>query len=74
MGFFPPNNAAQTNRATSYKYELDLGNDTKHSFWLVLSGFIGRIDDWNKRRLGVEIEGILASEGIELHSGTSSYS
>lgn len=70
MGFFPPNNAAQLNRATSYKYELALGDGSKHTFWLVLSGFIGRIDDWNKRRLGIEIEEILASEGIELHTNS----
>lgn len=28
----------------------------QHTFTIILSGFIGRIDDWSKRRLGIEIE------------------
>jgi len=32
------------------------------SFWVVLSGFIGRIDNYSKRRLGREIEALLEQE------------
>lgn len=32
------------------------------SFWIVLSGFIGRIDNYSKRRLGREIETLLEQE------------
>jgi len=38
-------------------YESDRGDGTK--VVIVLSGFIGRIDDFSKRRLGYEIEGLL---------------
>lgn len=50
---FPPEK--ETNlKLTSYKTQmkLDKGN---HKFWIVLSGFIGRISDQNKRRFGKEI-------------------
>jgi uracil-DNA glycosylase len=50
---------------TSYKTEVS-NNNTEVSFWVILSGFIGRIDDRNKRRLGLEIENIASMEGIEL--------
>lgn len=50
---------------TSYKTSQNISG-TEHNFWIVLSGFIGRIDDRNKRRLGKEIEDILNKENIEL--------
>lgn len=50
---------------TSYRASQN-SNGADHPFWIVLSGFIGRIDDRNKRRLGKEIEEILEREGIEL--------
>ncbi len=48
---------------TSYKTTRESG---KHNFWIIASGFIGRIDDWSKRRLGIEIEKICADENIQL--------
>jgi len=37
-----------------------------HTFRIILSGFIGRIDDWSKRRLGLEIENAIDELGINL--------
>lgn len=51
---------------TSYKTDVQFKNGETHQFWIVLSGFIGRIDDWNKRRLGKEVEGILKQVQIKL--------
>ena len=59
--FFPPNTNEPLNTLTSYKTIYK-----EHSFWIVLSGFIGRIDDRNKRRLGKEIEHILELENISI--------
>lgn len=67
--FFPPIDLKEPlNSLTSYKYipPQNGKNDAKHSFWIILSGFIGRIDDRNKRRLGKEIESILKAEKITL--------
>ena len=50
---------------TSYKTSQNI-DGKEYNFWVVLSGFIGRIDDRNKRRLGREIEEILTKESIEL--------
>jgi hypothetical protein len=50
---------------TSYRASQTI-DGTDHSFWIVLSGFICRIDDRHKRRLGKEIEDLLEREGIEL--------
>ncbi len=61
MSFFPPNSLESHSSLTSYSAKIQ-----DHSFTLVLSGFIGRIDDRNKRRLGKEIEAILQAEGIQL--------
>jgi len=61
INFFPPETTEPTNTLTSYKAVYE-----GHSFWIVLSGFIGRIDDRNKRRLGKEIEQILDLEKIVL--------
>ena len=64
---FPPNNHLEPlNALTSYKTTYCDNNGNKFSFWVVLSGFIGRIDDRNKRRLGKEIEKILDDEKIKL--------
>ena len=63
LKIFPPPATENWNTITSYQADLP---GTDHKFWIVLSGFIGRIDDRNKRRLGVEIEQILKQEGIEL--------
>jgi hypothetical protein len=64
---FPPqgNTESELPMLTSYKTRLILENRT-HEFWIILSGFIGRIDDRNKRRLGNEIEAILEKEQIIL--------
>ncbi|MDG1329014.1 MAG: uracil-DNA glycosylase family protein [Flavobacteriaceae bacterium] len=51
---------------TSYKTDVHFKNGETHQFWIVLSGFIGRIDDWSKRRLGKEIEEIFEKEEIKL--------
>ena len=63
LKMFPPPTNESWNTITSYQATL---KDTDHKFWIVLSGFIGRIDDRNKRRLGKEIEQILTSLKIEL--------
>lgn len=64
---FPPppkeNDSESDTKLTSYKYK-DEKQD--YSFWVILSGFIGRIDDVNKRRIGKEIEDILDLEAINL--------
>ena len=49
---------------TSYHTGVSFKNGDSHKFWIVLSGFIGRIDDWSKRRLGLEIEEILDKQQI----------
>jgi uracil-DNA glycosylase len=65
MRLFPPQMENYDPKTlTSYQVSQNIGFD--HHFWIVLSGFIGRIDDRNKMRLGKEIEGILEREGIEL--------
>lgn len=61
--FFPPESATFENIKSTTSYST-IFNGQK--LWIVLTGFIGRIDDWNKRRLGKEIEHILNVEGIEL--------
>ena len=53
LDLLPPNLKTQ-NKQTNYWSELD-GAPIR----IVLSGFIGRIDDYSKRRLGLEIEEIL---------------
>lgn len=63
LKIFPPETNENLNTITSYQTTL---KDTDHKFWIVLSGFIGRIDDRNKRRLGKEIESILSELKIEL--------
>lgn len=66
INLFPPDNATDSKYITSYKTKVDLDNEV-HEFWVVLSGFIGRIDDRNKRRLGKEIEEIIEKEKIRLN-------
>ncbi|WP_412464394.1 uracil-DNA glycosylase family protein [Flavobacterium mekongense] len=63
---FPPNSGEDLRTITSYKTSIKFENEDEHHFWIVLSGFIGRIDDRNKRRLGKEIENILSLEKITL--------
>jgi uracil-DNA glycosylase len=66
MRLFPPqmeNDDPMT--LTCYRASQTI-DGTDHHFWIVLSGFIGRIDDRNKRRLGKEVEAILEREGMEL--------
>lgn len=63
LKLFPPNSNENWEKITSYKYE---NIERNLSFWVVLSGYIGRIDDRNKRRLGYEIEDILKKENISL--------
>lgn len=67
FGLFPPKTKnSDIKSLTSYKTDVQFKNGEIHQFWIVLSGFIGRIDDWNKRRLGTEIEEIFKLEKIEL--------
>ena len=66
LNIFPHNTTQNTHEITSYQTSLILPNGTTHKFWIVLSGFIGRIDNRNRRRLGKEIEQILLSEKISL--------
>lgn len=63
FNFFSPDDATiKTSKSVgSYKSTFE-----GHTFTIVLSGFIGRIDDWSKRRLGVEIEDALNELGITL--------
>lgn len=58
---FPPKQANDRDSITSYYTNMD-----NHKFWIVLSGFIGRIDNRNKRRLGMEIEQIIEKEKISI--------
>lgn len=65
ISFFPPsNNLEPSNLLTSYRTKLSY--DDTDEFWIILSGFIGRIDDRNKRRLGKEIEKIFEDADIKL--------
>lgn len=61
--FLPPDN-------TSIKSAKEIGSYKStfqdHTFTVVMTGFIGRIDDWNKRRLGHEIDSILDELNIAL--------
>lgn len=41
-------------------------NTDDHKMWIVLSGFVGRIDNRNRRRLGKEIEEIIEKANIEI--------
>jgi hypothetical protein len=50
---------AKENHETYYYGELN-----RRRIAVVLSGFIGRIDDYSKRRLGKEIEALMAEFGI----------
>lgn len=63
LKLFPPDEGIDPKFITSYKTQMKIGKDN-HEFWIVLSGFIGRVDDRNKRRLGKEIEEIIGIEGI----------
>jgi uracil-DNA glycosylase len=65
LKMFPPLTEENWNTITSYQTSYNFDN-IEHKFWIVLSGFIGRIDDRNKRRLGKEIEHILEQENIRL--------
>ncbi len=60
---FPPAEGNDLKSISCYKAQTKFGKET-HEFWIILSGFIGRIDDRNKRRLGKEIEDIIELEDI----------
>ena len=62
LELYPP----ETTRQKHTSYIAQNGN---YDFAVVLSGFIGRIDDYAKRRLGQEIEGYCKLYGINLSSG-----
>ena len=64
--FNPKNTNESWEQLTSYETSIILDNGTEHKFWVVLSGFIGRIDNRNKRRLGKEIEEIIQRLNIKL--------
>ena len=67
VNLFPPKiDYTDIKELTSYKTNVIFANGETHEFWVLLSGFIGRIDDWSKRRLGKELETILLKEGITL--------
>lgn len=67
VNLFPPKtNEIDIKSLTSYKTDVKFKKGKVHQFWIVLCGFIRRIDDWSKKRLGNEIEGIFKTEGIEL--------
>jgi uracil-DNA glycosylase len=57
----PPNQDHDLDCITSYCTKVN-----NHNFWIVLSGFIGRIDNRNKRRLGMEIERIIEKENFKI--------
>ena len=57
LELYPPETTRQ--KHTSYRVQND-----KRDFAVLLSGFIGRIDDYAKRRLGQEIEGYFELYGI----------
>lgn len=61
MRIFPPQQSFDLDCLTSYNVVFE-----DYSFWIVLSGFIGRIDNRNKRRLGLEIEQIIEREKIKI--------
>ena len=61
LRIFPPHQKNNLDGLTSYFTNID-----NHKFWIVLSGFIGRIDNRNKRRLGMEIEQIIEKENINI--------
>mgnify|MGYP006444389983 CR=1 FL=1 len=63
MSLLPPPQINDLERLTSYCTNVD-----NHNFWIVLSGFIKRIDNRNKRRLGMEIEQIIEKENLLLKS------
>lgn len=58
---FPPSVDVKSEKLLSYEHSFE-----GHSVWIFLSGFIGRIDDWSKRRLGVEIEEKAVELGFKL--------
>lgn len=62
---FPPEEGTDLKFLTSYKTQVKIEKDD-HEFWIVLSGFIGRIDDRSKRRPGREIEEIIELEDIRI--------
>lgn len=65
--FFPPENQTEPVKyLTSYQTSYIDDNNNRFQFWIILSGFIGRIDDRNKRRLGKELEKIIEEEQIKL--------
>jgi len=61
ISLLPPPQTEDIERLTSYCTNVD-----NHNYWIVLSGFIGRIDNRNKRRLGMEIEQIIEKENINI--------
>lgn len=63
FNFFIPNDASINTSKQIGSYESTFHN---HTFKIILSGFIGRIDDWSKRRLGLEIENAIDKLNIYL--------
>ena len=63
---FPPNKDEDIKDITSYVATYETEEGKPYTFRIVLSGFIGRIDDRSKRRLGKEIEKIIEEEKIIL--------
>jgi uracil-DNA glycosylase len=57
---FPLSGAAPAELITSYITTIE-----EHRLCVVLSGFIGRIDNYAKRRLGQEIEARMAEMGLD---------
>lgn len=63
FNFFIPNDTSIITSKQIGSYESTFHN---HTFKIILSGFIGRIDDWSKRRLGLEIENAIDKLNINL--------
>ena len=63
FNFFIPNDTSIITSKQIGSYESTFHN---HTFKIILSGFIGRIDDWSKRRLGLEIENAIDKLNIYL--------
>jgi hypothetical protein len=63
FNFFIPDDPSIVSSKQIGCYESTFEN---HKFKIILSGFIGRIDDWSKRRLGLEIENAIDELGINL--------
>jgi len=61
MRYFPPKDHLDFDTLTSYQSRI-----FDYKPWIVLSGFISRVDNRNRRRLGMEIEQIIEKENVKI--------